>query len=55
MREVESLHNSTHNVDLEDCFRLYTKDEKVCAVLLVTEYYPQNLFFETVCGFKNFL
>ncbi|XP_027046488.1 ubiquitin carboxyl-terminal hydrolase 31-like [Pocillopora damicornis] len=29
VREVESLHNSSHNVDLEDCFRLYTKDEKL--------------------------
>ncbi|RMX43957.1 hypothetical protein pdam_00019814 [Pocillopora damicornis] len=31
VREVESLHNSSHNVDLEDCFRLYTKDEKTSA------------------------
>ena len=29
VREVESLHNSSHNVELEDCFTLYTKEEKV--------------------------
>jgi len=29
VREVESLHNSAHNVELEDCFTLYTKEEKV--------------------------
>ena len=29
MREVESFHSSAHHVELEDCFTLYTKDEKV--------------------------
>ena len=29
VREVESFHNSSHHVELEDCFKLYTKDEKV--------------------------
>ena len=29
VREVESLHNSSYNVELEDCFTLYTKEEKV--------------------------
>ena len=29
VREVESFHNSAHHVELEDCFKLYTKDEKV--------------------------
>ncbi|XP_020616960.1 ubiquitin carboxyl-terminal hydrolase 31-like [Orbicella faveolata] len=29
VREVESLHNSSHNVELEDCFTLYTKEEKL--------------------------
>jgi len=29
VREVESFHNSSHHVELEDCFSLYTKDEKV--------------------------
>ena len=34
VREVELLHNSSHNVELEDCFRLYTKDEKVQSLIL---------------------
>lgn len=58
VREVESLHNSSHNVDLEDCFRLYTKDEKVCMILIVTESQRQNIivaFYEIVCCFDNFL
>lgn len=29
VREVESLHNSSYNVELKDCFMLYTKEEKV--------------------------
>lgn len=29
VREVESFHNSAHHVELEDCFTLYTKDEKL--------------------------
>ena len=29
VREVESLHNSSYSVGLEDCFKLYTKEEKV--------------------------
>ena len=42
VREVESFHNSAHHVELEDCFRLYTKDEKV--------WLPQNEPFNI---FKN--
>lgn len=29
VREMESYHNSSHYAELEDCFKLYTKDEKV--------------------------
>ena len=29
VREVESFHSSAHQVELEDCFTLYTKDEEV--------------------------
>ena len=29
VREMESFHNSSHHAEVEDCFRLYTKDEKV--------------------------
>lgn len=29
VREVESFHNNAHHVELEDCFSLYTKDEKL--------------------------
>lgn len=29
VREVESFHSSAHHVELEDCFTLYTKDEKL--------------------------
>ena len=40
VREVESFHNSAHHVELEDCFRLYTKDEKV--------WVPFNIIFKKV-------